>query len=324
MFPKKSICVIGGGGFMGSALRNYLFQQGYSLITIGRSLNISLFENETYYSIGEYSYKQLETILSKHKFEAIIDLAYTSVPNTSYEDPVRDFSENLTNVTWHLEFADSIKAERFIYISSGGTVYGDSLQRPYLESDSNYPLSPYGITKLACERYVYMHHRTNGLRSIVVRPSNIYGPGQKPFRGQGLIATALGLACKGEPLHVFGNGDHVRDYLFINDFCKALVDIMKYGEAGETYNLGSGKGVTINEVIKEINIAIKDEGYFLNHKYFPGRPFDVHYNVLNIEKFGELSGWEMETELSKGIFLTWQWIKEHMSENSFAYSLDMQ
>jgi UDP-glucose 4-epimerase len=201
---KKNICIIGGGGFIGSALRSYFSTKEYRLFTTGRSLNIPLYDNETYYSVKQYNYRELHKELKHIYFDAIIDLAYTSVPNTSYENPVKDFSENLSNVTWHLEFADSLKAGKFIYVSSGGTVYGDGAKKNSYENDSNYPLSPYGITKLASERYVYMHHRIHGLPAIIVRPSNLYGPGQKPFRGQGLIATALALAYKNNAIQIFG------------------------------------------------------------------------------------------------------------------------
>ena len=310
-----SICVIGGGGFIGTALRKHFSALGYDIVTIGRSLNVPTLDQEEYFSVAEYSYKQLEEILAAKDFSAVIDLAYTSVPNTSYEDPVKDFSENLTNVIRHLEFARVVKARKFIYVSSGGTVYGDSQQKLFTEDSPNFPLSPYGVTKLACERYVYLYHRIHGVPSIIIRPSNIYGPGQKPFRGQGLISTALGLAWKGEPIHIFGKGEHVRDYLYIEDFCAGLLETIRYGVPGEIYNLGSGYGVSIGEIIDHINGVLGREGLHLTRKFLPERPFDVHFNVLDNKKVAAISNWQPETDLESGITQTWKWIKEYLKQH---------
>lgn len=310
MNSSSSVILIGGGGFIGSALRSYFAATGVAVTIIGRSVNISLATNETYYSIVEYSFKELETQLAAKKIAAVIDLAYTSVPGTSYEDPVKDFSENLYNVIRHLDFSRTVGAERFIYVSSGGTVYGDSAGKPLTEEAPNFPLSPYGVTKLSCERYVYMYHRLYNLPTIIVRPSNIYGPGQKPFRGQGLIATGLGLALKGEPIHVFGDGSHIRDYLYIDDFCTALMTLISGGTNGEIYNIGSGQGVSINAIIAGMNEVTKEDKRELTTKPQPERPFDVHYNVLNIDKLSGATEWQPQVDLQEGIAQTWKWIKQ--------------
>jgi UDP-glucose 4-epimerase len=159
-----------------------------------------------------------------------------------------------------------------------------------------------------------MHHRIQGLHSVVVRPSNIYGPGQIPFRGQGLVATALGLAYTGKALQVFGSGNTIRDYLYIDDFCKALLKIIEFGGSGETYNIGSGVGVTINELIGEINGILGKEGRKLLVEHLPERPFDVPYNVLNSVKLRSICKWQPETNLSAGIVNTWQWVKAYLSK----------
>src|SRR4051794_4210236 len=120
--------------------------QGYIVHVIGRSLNIQVEPEETYHSIIEYSYKQLTELFKDVGSSVVIDLAYTSVPNTSYEDPIKDFSENLYNVIKHLDFAVAINTHKFVYVSSGGTVYGEIGNTPFSEQDHNFPLSPYGIT----------------------------------------------------------------------------------------------------------------------------------------------------------------------------------
>lgn len=301
-------CLIGGNGFIGRALRRHLALRGAEVIIIGRSLNAETGPREQYYSLTEYSFRQLEELLMDRPPEAVIDLAYTSVPGTSYDDPIRDFSENLYNVIRHLEFVQRTATRRFVYVSSGGTVYGESDGSPLKETAPNFPLSPYGVTKLACERYVYMYHRLHGLPGIVVRPSNIYGPGQLPFRGQGLIATAMGLARQGAPIHIFGDGTHVRDYLYIDDFCTALLQVTEQGAPGTLYNAGSGKGITINEIVESISEVVRRQGFDLAAIRQPARAFDVHANTLDTTALRTATGWQPATSLAEGLEETWNWM----------------
>jgi UDP-glucose 4-epimerase len=299
---------------MGQGLRRSLSSEGCSVTIVGRTNQASLAPNERFFSVKDHSFAELASLMSGTRVEAIIDLAYASVPNTSYADPVADFSENLANVIQHLDFAIAVQARRFMYVSSGGTVYGDlGVIRPYSEIDPNFPLAPYGITKMACERYVYMYHKLHGLDTLIVRPSNIYGPGQKPFRGQGLVATALGIGWKSDPVQIFGDGSHIRDYLYIDDFCSGVHAIMASGEPGGIYNLGYGKGHSITDIIGCIDEAIAADGRQLLRKYQPERPFDVHYNVLDISKVHTATGWLPHTTLREGVRNTWQWMKEYMT-----------
>lgn len=307
------IVIIGGNGFIGQGLRAALADAGRPVIIIGRHTADTLRPNERFYAAAGQTYEELGHSLSQFPVDAIIDLAYASVPNTSYADPVSDFSENLGNVIRHLDFACSLSPARFIYVSSGGTVYGDP-GRPHAfrETDQNFPLSPYGITKMACERYVQMYHRLHNLDTLIIRPSNIYGPGQKPFRGQGLVATALGLACKGEPVQIFGDGSHIRDYLYIDDFCSGFLELMRQGRSGGIYNLGYGEGHSILDIITCIDEAIAGDGIRLARLYKPERPFDVHYNVLDVAGAAAATNWQPATPPAEGIRLTWQWMREYL------------
>ncbi len=308
----KHICLIGGGGFIGTAFGRYLRDQGHRVSVIGRRSGTDA--GLGYYSVSDSSYEELGRILAGSKVDLIFDFAYSSVPGTSFQDPVRDFSDNLNNVIRHLELARCCSPARYVYISSGGTVYGDpGAARAFRETDPNFPLSPYGITKMACERYVHMYHRLHGLPALIVRPSNIYGPGQKPFRGQGLVATALGLAYRGDAVQIFGDGSHIRDYLYIDDFCAGLAALLEQEGTGEIYNLGYGEGHSILELIGCVDEAVAPDGLALRRSYQPGRPFDVHYNVLDIARIRNATGWRPQTSLGEGVRRTWDWIKAYMN-----------
>lgn len=303
----RDICIIGGTGFIGTALRRHLRDEGFALTIIGRRRQAAIVDGEQYLCAQDWP--AVERQLSGRSFAAMIDLAYATVPNTSYADPVADFSENLGSLIRHLELATKLNIGIYVLVSSGGTIYGNAAISPIHEGAATSPISPYGITKLACENYTHMFYTINGLNTLIVRPSNVYGPGQIPFRGQGLIATALGSARESRPLVIYGDGSHVRDYLHIDDFCGALSAIMRRGTAGQTYNIGSATGATTSDVLQLVQAAIRPDGAWLDLAWAAGRPYDVESVVLDTRRLNDLTGWVPTISLEDGILATWNWIK---------------
>lgn len=307
--------VIGGTGFLGKNLISFLKenQGSMNIITISRS--DFYMQGTTHINITNVGWKNIFSQLPQHDENIIIDFAYSSVPKTSFDDPVKDFTENLQNTIDHLEFAVKIKCTRYVYVSSGGTVYGEVGRNPIKEETSNFPIAPYGITKMASERYVNMYHKVYELNVCIVRPSNVYGPEQRPFLGQGFISTALALAFTDKPIKIYGDGSVVRDYLYIQDFCEGMLDVIQYGTNGEIYNIGSNFGSSINEVVDAINEVLKKENKALQTDYLKGRSFDVKYNVLDCAKLNKLNNWTAKTSLSEGIHQTTPWIKHYINSH---------
>jgi UDP-glucose 4-epimerase len=310
-----SYILFGGSGFIGKGIRRVLAQTQTPTILIGRSVSMPHAAHEQYYSLKDFSLAEIQKLLPQDRDYVIVDLAYTSVPNTSFDDPIKDFSENLYSVIRHLNLAREIKLRKYVYVSSGGTVYGSGFTAPIPESAPNFPIAPYGITKMACERYVHMYHQIYGLPTLIVRPSNVYGPEQVPFRGQGFIATAMGLAAQGNPVKIFGDGSIVRDYIHIDDFCSALFTAIEYAPQGGIYNIASGKGLTINAVIAAINNTLNAESVRLTAEYLPARNYDVPYNVLDCTRLTELDGWGPEVSFETGLQATWTWIKQYLKSS---------
>jgi UDP-glucose 4-epimerase len=303
--------IIGGTGFLGKNLVKLLTARHKRTVVVGTGKNYHPVSSEMYIPAGELT---IDSIPKKYRERLImIDFAYASVPNTSFEDPINDFSKNLLNIIRYLDFAKAVRAIRYVYISSGGTVYGDTVAEQINEETANYPISPYGITKMACERYVHMYHFIDKLDTCIVRPSNVFGPFQKPFRGQGFIATVLALLFQDKPANIFGNGDIIRDYLYVDDFCNALMDVIEYGKNGEVYNVGYGLGYSINDVLKQINLIALNEGKVLQLNHLPPRPFDVKKNILDISKIQALNGWKPLMPLQKGLDRTWEWMKSYLT-----------
>lgn len=303
-----SYCLIGGTGFLGTALRRRLRDLGRPVVVVGRASNTSLDPGERY--VRDSDLERFVRDGGSEHFEAVVDLAYATVPSTSAVDPVADVTVNLRAVLNHLDAARSLNARRYAFISSGGTIYGDSNGEPIPETAPQRPISPYGISKLACEHYAMMMHRRGELSAVILRPSNVYGPGQRPFRGQGLIATALASALQGQQLAVFGDGSQVRDFLFVDDFCDGLMAAIAHGEAGETFNLATGQGLTIRNVLEQVSGLVARDGYRLDLEWRAGRPFDVRHNVLDVTKLSQSSGWRPGTAFADGLRRTWEWIKQ--------------
>lgn len=309
MTADGAYCLIGGTGFLGTELRRRLLSSGRSVVVVGRSHPTDLLPGERFVASADLPVFAHNS--GGQAFAAVVDLAYSTVPSTSVVDPIADITGNLRSVVAHMEAARALGTDRYVFISSGGTVYGDSSGGAIGETSPQRPISPYGISKLACEHYALMIHHRREVEALIVRPSNVYGPGQHPFRGQGLVATAFAAALKGIPLTIYGDGSQVRDFLHVDDFCDGLLAALEHGGPGEVYNLGSGEGLSIETVLDRIARIVGRDGHRLVIDRQEGRPFDVHSNVLEIAKLSAASDWQPQVPFDDGLEQTWSWIKKH-------------
>lgn len=304
--------VVGGGGFIGSHLVSKLVASGRRDIRVlGRSAHprFSLPEGVCYVSGDICDEKFLRPLLQD--CDEVIDLAYSTVPKTSFEDPVLDVMANLpANVTL-IRLASERRLRRFVLVSSGGTVYGNAAYLPIDESHPTNPISPYGITKLAAEKYALMFHRLGGLPVVIVRPANPYGPNQLGNLGQGFVGAALFALLNHKPVTIFGSRGTVRDYIFVEDLAEGLVAALDYGMPGDTYNIGTGLGLDNQMVLDEIVKSSDQLAFPLELIIQPARAFDVATNVLSSAKLTYVSGWRPKTEFSLGISKTWAWTLEN-------------
>jgi UDP-glucose 4-epimerase len=303
-------CIIGGAGFIGSHCVRTLFDTGRDILVLGRRPREQItLPQDVEYSQGDISNREF-LVDALRDVDEIIDLAYSSVPKTSYENPVLDIMDNLPNSVSLFAIAAELPIKKILFVSSGGTVYGEPQGTPILESHPTNPISPYGITKLALEKYAQMYYKTRGLPIVTVRPSNPYGEGQKSFAGQGFIATAIASVLAGKEIKIFGQQGTVRDYIHVDDVAKALVAALDFGVPGECYNVGSSVGLTNLDVIEQISIVAKKHSITPWVTHLPPRVFDVSSNVLSSEKLFEISGWHPKVNLADGIELTWNWYSD--------------
>ncbi len=299
-------CVIGGSGFIGKHLAQALMESGRQVRVVDLHVPKSGLHLGIEYCQGDirdarFLAKSLEGA------DELVDLAYSSVPKTSFEDPIADIIQNLPSSVALFELASKLPLKKLIFASSGGTVYGEPNSLPISETHPTNPISPYGITKLALEKYAFMFHKLKGLPIVCVRPSNPFGEGQRPFVGQGFIATAIASILSRQEISIFGANGTVRDYIYVGDAVKGLVSALDHGVPGECYNIGSGVGRSNLEVIDTLARVAKKHGHVVKVTHKPERPFDVTANILDCSKLNRISGWEPRVDFEVAIQQAYSW-----------------
>jgi UDP-glucose 4-epimerase len=307
---NKKALLIGGCGFIGYHLARKLVASGRSVTVLGR--NEPSDENKVdgaIYIVGNFADVALMTkLVDEH--QEVVHLAYATVPNTSFENPLADLEQNLHPAVQLFEMV-ARKGARLMLVSSGGTVYGEAQSRLIAEDHPTQPISPYGVTKLTLEKYAFLYAITKSLDVVCVRPSNPYGEGQKPFSGQGFISTAMAVAMQGKPITIYGEQGTVRDYIYIGDVVDAMVTVLESGERNETYNIGSGVGRSNLEVVQSMTPLLAESGFDIHVSDAPSRPFDVQCNILDCRKLRKL-GWEPYTEFAVGLKRVFTWLRNHL------------
>ena len=301
--------VVGGGGFIGQWLTRRLIETGRSVVVLGRRPEApDGLDARAKYVAGDYGDPKVISVLLAEAIE-VVNLAYATVPKSSFDDPLFDLSMNLQPSVNLLQAAvNKPYLRKIVLVSSGGTVYGHAIRTPIVEEHPTNPVSPYGITKLAIEKYGLMFHRLYGVPVVVMRPANAYGEGQAPFRGQGFVATAAASILQGRPLTVFGCDQTVRDYVHVDDIATALVAALDVGDNGACYNAGSGLGHSTQEVLDLLSALGRQHGATTQVMHMPARPFDVAVNVLDCSRLEAISGWRARVALTDGIDRVWHWL----------------
>jgi UDP-glucose 4-epimerase len=241
------------------------------------------------------------------------------VPNTSFVNPLADLLQNLPpTVQLFSEAADM--GVKLVFVSSGGTVYGEAIELPICEAHPTKPISPYGVTKLTLENYAYLYAATHGLKFVCVRPANAYGVGQRPFVGQGFVATAMASAMRDMPIKIFGQSGTIRDYLYVSDLASGIVSALQRGHLSETYNLGSGIGLSNLDVIELFKPLMRKIDCEVQVENLPERTFDVRANMLDSTKLKTDTGWKQLIGIKEGIATTFDWLRSVQTKNEGSFN----
>ena len=304
---KKNCCVVGGSGFIGKYVVDALLKtkRNVSVIHLHESHAKST-PNSVKNIIADCRNKKMMKKVLRGTNE-LIYLACSTNPKTSFDNPVKDFTDNLTMGISSLEAAAESGVKKCVLVSSGGTVYGKVTKLPINEKSQTNPLSSFGIGKLALEKYGLMLNSQKKLKVVIARPGNAYGEYQKPYQGLGfVINTIASIIDKGEVI-LFGKNGTIRDYLHAADIAEGLVSCLEKGKSGKIYNIGGGIGRSNGDVLKTIFPLAEASGFKPKIKLLPSRPFDVPVNILDSGKLIKHTGWTPKISFEKGVKKTWGW-----------------
>jgi UDP-glucose 4-epimerase len=301
-----SCLVLGGGGFIGTHLCQALQRQGAQVRGFGRSRTDPKALAGIVWTSGEFSDR---TALARavEGCEVVFHLLGGSIPDSSNRDPLGDLLSSAVPGLQLLEICRASMVRKVLFVSSGGTVYGIPGAIPIPESAPTDPISAYGISKLAIEKYLALYHHLYGSDYSVLRVANSFGPYQSPHRRQGLIAALMHRIVSGQQVEIWGDGQVVRDFIFIDDVIDAILAAAAYDGPHHVFNVGGGIGRSVLEVVTDIADVLGRPDVVPIHK--PGRATDVPVNVLDISLIRRELGWSPHTDWREGLRLTADWIR---------------
>jgi UDP-glucose 4-epimerase len=302
-----NILILGGNGFIGSHLVDRLLTDGCRVRVFDRQME--LYRDPlpgVDYCIGDFGNRSmLASALTD--IDIVFHLVSTTKPNTSNADPAFDVLSNVVETIYLLEQCVKEGTKKVVFFSTGGAIYGIPAALPVSEDCPTNPESSYGIVKLTIEKYLALFHRLYGLEYVIVRPSNAYGSRQDPLGGQGIVAVALGRIAQGQSIEIWGDGEAVKDYIYIDDLVDAICRAAFSRTPSKIFNVGSGIGCSVNDVVRAISEVTKRQ---LDVVYSPSRKHDVPQIVLDIRRVRKELDWQPITPIRVGIERTWEFIKE--------------
>jgi UDP-glucose 4-epimerase len=306
------ILVTGGAGFIGSHVADAYLREGHE-VTVMDSLVHGKLENipdgAEFVEMDIRDEGAAELVRSR-RFDLINHHAAQMDVRVSVDDPRFDASVNVDGLLNLLEAARVAKVGRVLFVSSGGVVYGEPEKRPTPESSPKVPESPYGVTKLAGEQYLYYYHRIHGLEYAALRYSNVYGPRQDPHGEAGVVAIFSTKLIGRQPLTVFGDGEQTRDYVFVEDVVAANmlltgVDLPRARSLDDRgFNVGTGVETSVNELAASLTRAA---GHEVEIRHAEPRAGELRHSSLDAGRLRGL-GWTPRTELENGLKTTYDWI----------------
>ncbi len=310
------VLVTGGAGFIGSHVVDALLAAGHEVVVVdnlatGKRENVN--PRAVFYELDVCA-PELAEVFARHRFDYVNHHAAQIDVRRSVADPVADARTNIVGLLNLLENCRRFGVKGVVFASSGGVVYGEPRVLPAPETHPKGPLSPYGVSKLSAEFYLAYYQSTFGLPYISLRYANVYGPRQDPHGEAGVVAIFAAKMLAGETPVIYGDGEQVRDYVYVGDVVRANLLALERLSANPppppgggcaindcAYNIGTGKPTSVNELFR---MLAEVTGYSGAPAHGPERPGELRCIYLDITKARTELGWEPEVELSRGLRLT--------------------
>jgi UDP-glucose 4-epimerase len=300
------IVVTGGAGFIGSHVVDAYLREGHEVLVVdnlssGKRSNVSASARFVEMDIRD---PKLVDLLLAETPDLVNHHAANPSVSLSVRRPAFDAEQNILGTINVLEATRQAGTSKFIYISSGGAMYGNPQYLPMDEDHPACPISAYALSKDTGERYVRLYGLEHGLRWTSLRYANVYGPRQDPFGEAGVVAIFCQRLSDGAPLEIQWDGEQTRDFVYVGDCARANVIVLDAGD-GQAYNVGTGRGTSINALF---NILTEVTGVRKIPRRSSRRPGDVRHSYLDCSKIGNELGWRPEIDLTQGMKRTWEYL----------------
>jgi len=301
-----------GGGLLGGHVAAALADQGHRTTVVSRSFNPWLREQDELCAVID----MVEAVVAPtpalarliDDADVVFFMAGTSTPSYADQHTASSMLDSVATALTVLDLMRETSTRRVVLASSGGTVYGEPRQLPTNENEPLDPISIHGLNSVVMERYAAFYSDRHGLDATVLRYSNVYGPGQTGRRGQGVVAAWCRALALDEPITVFGDLSVRRDFVYAADAAAATVAAGLSPGADGPFNVGSGVGVTLAEVL---DLVLDAAGRRVAVHRLPGRGVDVSATALDCSRLFHTTGWSPITSLAEGIRASWDWVSRH-------------
>ncbi len=316
----QKILVTGGAGFIGSHIVDLLTENDFEVIVVdnlssGKKTNLS---GKAKHYLLDITSPEMKDVIAKEKPAYICHHAAQISVSYSVRQPRADAKSNILGILNILESASENGVEGIIFASSGGAVYGEPKQFPITEKFNLCPSSPYGIAKMASEYYLQFFKEYHNLNYISLRYGNVYGPRQDPFGEAGVIAIFINEMLKGDTPTINGDGEYIRDYIYVEDVANACLlsikNMLKLSRLAEqekgihftSFNLGTGQATSVNQLFCYLKKIIN---FDREASYGPSRPGDLRKNILNNQLAKKHLAWHPKYTIQEGLKKTVDWFK---------------
>ncbi|MCR4439762.1 MAG: NAD-dependent epimerase/dehydratase family protein [bacterium] len=301
------ILVTGGAGFIGSHVVDAYIAEGHEVTVVdnlstGRRENINPKARFWQVDIRE---AQLGAVFAEGHFDLVNHHAAQMDVRRSVDDPIYDAQVNVLGTINLLQSCKRHGVRAFIFASTGGAVYGEQQTFPADEEHPTWPACPYGITKLACEKYIHFYATTYGMRYCILRYANVYGPRQNPFGEAGVVAIFTSRLLAGKEAVIHGDGKQTRDYVYVGDVVRANLLALR-SSANSYVNIGTGIETDVNTIFAKLNALC---GARQKEVHDAPKEGEQRRSVLNVAKAKVILGWEPEVSLDDGLARTVAWFR---------------
>lgn len=298
---RAKILITGGAGFIGSHIADRFLRKDYDVVIVddlstGREENVP--EDAKFRKADIQDNVALSAIFEQEKPDFVCHQAAQKDVRLSVADPAFDARINILGSINVLQNCMKHKVRKVVFASTGGAIYGEQDIFPALETHPARPISPYGITKLVTEHYLYYYKVVHGLNYVSLRYSNVYGPRQDPHGEAGVVAIFIQKMLDGEEPVINGDGEQTRDFVYVGDVAMANVLSVESERTGEIFNVGTGIETTVNEIAQQIKKIINPD---IKLKHGPSKPGEQKRSVIDCKKARNILGWEPRVALSDGL-----------------------